>query len=147
MQFYLFFAYLSLPAAFASFHQCSASADSESSEAPLLGSSFARSARARHSRNRTLWELYAKTAANLEQEESVYREMVRRFPDQPKYQITLGEIQINRGDHARAEILTALMAGQALTATELAELAGITKQTASTHLAWPAVLFGVRDRY
>lgn len=39
------------------------------------------------------------------------------------------------GDHARAEILTALMAGQALTATELAEVAGVTKQTASTHLA------------
>lgn len=39
------------------------------------------------------------------------------------------------GDHARAEILTALMAGQALTATELAEVAGVTKQTVSTHLA------------
>jgi DNA-binding transcriptional ArsR family regulator len=39
------------------------------------------------------------------------------------------------GDHARAEILTALLAGQALTATELAELAGVTKQTVSAHLA------------
>jgi DNA-binding transcriptional ArsR family regulator len=39
------------------------------------------------------------------------------------------------GDHARAEILTALMTGQALTATELAEVAGVTKQTVSTHLA------------
>ena len=39
------------------------------------------------------------------------------------------------GDHARAEILTALLAGQALTATELAEVAGVTKQTVSTHLA------------
>src|SRR5215470_7009510 len=39
------------------------------------------------------------------------------------------------GDHARAEILTALMTGQALTATELAELAGVTKQTISAHLA------------
>src|SRR6202790_534065 len=39
------------------------------------------------------------------------------------------------GDHARAEILTALTAGQALTATELAGVAGVTKQTASTHLA------------
>src|SRR4029453_18699253 len=38
------------------------------------------------------------------------------------------------GDHARAEILTALMAGQALTATELAAVAGVTKQTVSTHL-------------
>ena len=39
------------------------------------------------------------------------------------------------GDHARAEILTALAGGEALTATELAEVAGVTKQTASAHLA------------
>jgi len=39
------------------------------------------------------------------------------------------------GDHARAEILTALMSGQALTATELAQVAGVTKQTVSAHLA------------
>src|SRR2546426_3783188 len=39
------------------------------------------------------------------------------------------------GDHARAEVLTALMGGQALTATELAEVAGVTKQTISSHLA------------
>jgi DNA-binding transcriptional ArsR family regulator len=39
------------------------------------------------------------------------------------------------GDHARAEILTALMSGMALTPTELAEIAGITKQTVSSHLA------------
>jgi DNA-binding transcriptional ArsR family regulator len=39
------------------------------------------------------------------------------------------------GDPARAEILTALVSGQALTATELAHVASITKQTASVHLA------------
>jgi DNA-binding transcriptional ArsR family regulator len=39
------------------------------------------------------------------------------------------------GDHGRAEILTALMTGQALTATELAQVAGVTKQTVSSHLA------------
>lgn len=38
------------------------------------------------------------------------------------------------GDHARARMLTALMGGRALTATELAGAAGITKQTGSTHL-------------
>ena len=38
------------------------------------------------------------------------------------------------GDHARAEILTALMAGEALTATELAGVANLTKQTVSSHL-------------
>lgn len=39
------------------------------------------------------------------------------------------------GDAARAEMLSALMGGQALTATELAAAAEVTKQTASAHLA------------
>ena len=39
------------------------------------------------------------------------------------------------GDHARAEVLTALLADRALTATELAAVAGVTKQTISAHLA------------
>jgi DNA-binding transcriptional ArsR family regulator len=39
------------------------------------------------------------------------------------------------GDHARAHMLTALMAGQALTATELAQVAGVTRPTVSAHLA------------
>lgn len=39
------------------------------------------------------------------------------------------------GDHARAEVLTALLGGQALTATELARVAHVTKQTMSSHLA------------
>jgi DNA-binding transcriptional ArsR family regulator len=39
------------------------------------------------------------------------------------------------GDHARAEVLTALLSDRALTATELAEVAGVTKQTISAHLA------------
>lgn len=39
------------------------------------------------------------------------------------------------GDQTRAEVLTALMADQALTATELADVAGVTKQTISAHLA------------
>jgi len=39
------------------------------------------------------------------------------------------------GDRARAEILTTLLGGQALTATELAHAADVTKQTASAHLA------------
>jgi DNA-binding transcriptional ArsR family regulator len=39
------------------------------------------------------------------------------------------------GDHARSDMLTALLAGNALTATELAEVAGVSKQTTSAHLA------------
>ena len=39
------------------------------------------------------------------------------------------------GDPARGSMLTVLMSGKALTASELAREAGITQQTASTHLA------------
>jgi DNA-binding transcriptional ArsR family regulator len=39
------------------------------------------------------------------------------------------------GDPARANMLVALMGGRALTATELAQEAGVTPQTASSHLA------------
>jgi DNA-binding transcriptional ArsR family regulator len=39
------------------------------------------------------------------------------------------------GDPGRAEMLTALLNGAALTASELADEAGVTKQTASTHLS------------
>jgi DNA-binding transcriptional ArsR family regulator len=39
------------------------------------------------------------------------------------------------GDPARANMLTALMSGKAVTATELAAEAGVTVQTASTHLS------------
>src|ERR1700747_631878 len=39
------------------------------------------------------------------------------------------------GDPARANMLSALMSGRALTASELAQEAGVTPQTASSHLA------------
>jgi DNA-binding transcriptional ArsR family regulator len=39
------------------------------------------------------------------------------------------------GDSARADVLTALMTDRALTATELAAIAGVTKQTMSAHLS------------
>ena len=39
------------------------------------------------------------------------------------------------GEPARAEILTALLSDRALSATELAGIAGVTKQTVSAHLA------------
>ena len=39
------------------------------------------------------------------------------------------------GDPARSDALTALMTDRALTATELAAIAGITKQTMSAHLS------------
>jgi DNA-binding transcriptional ArsR family regulator len=39
------------------------------------------------------------------------------------------------GDPARSDVLTALLTGRALTATELAAVAGVTKQTMSAHLS------------
>jgi DNA-binding transcriptional ArsR family regulator len=47
----------------------------------------------------------------------------------------IAEIAALVGDPARATMLTALLDGRALTATELAHAARITPQTASTHLA------------
>ena len=48
---------------------------------------------------------------------------------------TLAELASLAGDPARAAILTALMDGRALTATELSKAAGVTAQTASGHLS------------
>src|SRR3984893_13065494 len=52
------------------------------------------------------------------------------------------------GDRARADVLTALMADWALTATELAAIAGVTKQTMSAHLSklLDAALVGVEEQ-
>jgi DNA-binding transcriptional ArsR family regulator len=52
------------------------------------------------------------------------------------------------GDPARAEALTALLSDRALTATELAAVAGVTKQTMSAHLAklLGAELIGVEQQ-
>ena len=48
---------------------------------------------------------------------------------------TFAEVATLAGDPARAGMLHALMDGRALTATELARVAGVTPQTASGHLA------------
>jgi DNA-binding transcriptional ArsR family regulator len=47
----------------------------------------------------------------------------------------IARIAVLIGDPARANMLTALSSGAALTASELAAEAGVTKQTASAHLA------------
>jgi DNA-binding transcriptional ArsR family regulator len=56
---------------------------------------------------------------------------MQNTPDVPDIATIAGLI----GDRARANILLSLMEGRALTASELARSAGITKQTASSHLA------------
>lgn len=52
-----------------------------------------------------------------------------------KYGPDIAHIAALIGDPARANILTALMSGKALTVSELAEEAGVTLQTASFHLS------------
>lgn len=49
--------------------------------------------------------------------------------------LTMAEVGALLGDPGRANILAALMDGRALTATELAYVAGVTPQTTSGHLA------------
>ena len=59
----------------------------------------------------------------------------RRYDARMKLGPDITRIAALLGDPARANILSALMGGQALTAGELAREAGVTPQTASTHLA------------
>jgi DNA-binding transcriptional ArsR family regulator len=58
----------------------------------------------------------------------VYRRTMKDGPN-------IARIAALLGDAARADVLTALMADRALTATELAAIAGVTKQTMSAHLS------------
>ena len=69
----------------------------------------------------------------------------RPAPDADPVRRTPGELSLRDGPHiarvaaligdtTRAEVLTTLMADRALTATELAAIAGVTKQTISAHL-------------
>ena len=69
----------------------------------------------------------------------------RPAPDAGPVRRTPGELSLRDGPHiarvaaligdtTRAEVLTTLMADRALTATELAAIAGVTKQTISAHL-------------
>jgi tetratricopeptide (TPR) repeat protein len=50
-----------------------------------------------------LWELAVKLAENLEEEESLYRELIRRFPDEPRYAVAYGAVLVRRGRHAEAK--------------------------------------------
>jgi tetratricopeptide (TPR) repeat protein len=61
-------------------------------------------ARACHYRpaEKGLWELNVQAAAGAEEEEAVLREMVRRFSGEAKYAVTLGQVLVDRGDHAGA---------------------------------------------
>lgn len=59
-------------------------------------------ARAYHPNDAALAELAVKSAGGAKEEETAYRELVRRFPDQPKYAIALGRSLLDAGSHAEA---------------------------------------------
>jgi tetratricopeptide (TPR) repeat protein len=59
--------------------------------------------------DKSLWELRVRAAPNAQEEERVYRAMVKRFPTEPKYAVALGTVCVRREDDAAArEILTPL---------------------------------------
>lgn len=49
-----------------------------------------------------LLELRVKTAESLEEEEAAYRELIKRFPEEPRYAVDLGATLTNRGQYAPA---------------------------------------------
>jgi tetratricopeptide (TPR) repeat protein len=55
-----------------------------------------------HADSRTLWDLTVKAAADLDEEEAAYQELLRRFPGEARNAVALGTTRVNRGDHARA---------------------------------------------
>ncbi|MBI2806168.1 MAG: DUF3857 domain-containing protein [Planctomycetes bacterium] len=63
----------------------------------------------RFPKDRALWEMRVSAAENNAEEESLYRVMVRQFPDDPKYAIALGAACVRRKDFGEAaRILTPL---------------------------------------
>jgi tetratricopeptide (TPR) repeat protein len=44
-----------------------------------------------------LAELGVKLAENLEEEEAAYRDLLKKFPDEPKYAVALGSVLVDRG--------------------------------------------------
>jgi tetratricopeptide (TPR) repeat protein/transglutaminase-like putative cysteine protease len=59
-------------------------------------------ARAYKPNDQALWELTVKLADTLKEEEAAYRELVRRFPDEPKYSVALGTALVDRGRYPDA---------------------------------------------
>ena len=56
-----------------------------------------------------LWELRVQASANSDEEDLLYRAMVKQFPAEPKYAVALGAACVRRADHAEAkQILTPL---------------------------------------
>jgi tetratricopeptide (TPR) repeat protein len=96
-----------------------------------------RVARGYHPKDAALWELTVKAAADLAEEEEAYREIVRRFPDDPKYAVALGAVLVERGKPADARAVL-----EPLTRQEKGAVCGL----AHYHLARADLAEGQADK-
>ncbi len=89
-----------------------------------------------HPKDAGLWELRVKAAGSLAEEEGAYREMTRRFPDDPKYAVALGSVLVDRGqlDDARKVLAPLAAKGE-----------GPVRALAYYHLARAALADGKAD--
>ncbi len=69
-----------------------------------------RQARVFHPNDSKLWEMTVKTASGPAEEEAAYRAMVRRFPNESKYALALGEVRVRQKDAAGARAVLAPLA-------------------------------------
>jgi tetratricopeptide (TPR) repeat protein len=59
--------------------------------------------------DKSLWELRVQASASVEDEETLYRDMVKQFPDEARYAVALGAACVRREDYDEAKkILTPL---------------------------------------
>src|SRR5262249_19034984 len=63
-----------------------------------------------HPHDAKLWGQTVRLAADRQEEEATYRALVRRFPDEPKYALSLGEVRVRRGDGDGAKAVLAPLA-------------------------------------
>ena len=61
-----------------------------------------------------LWELRVSASASIDEEERLYRAMVKQFPDEPRYAVALGAACVRREDHAAARKILVPLTGHTL---------------------------------
>jgi tetratricopeptide (TPR) repeat protein len=67
-----------------------------------------------HSQDRGLWDMRVQAAASLDEEEEIYRDMLRHFRKDAKLKIALGATRVKRGDHAGARRVLEPLTGNAV---------------------------------
>ncbi|MBI1830466.1 MAG: tetratricopeptide repeat protein, partial [Planctomycetes bacterium] len=57
--------------------------------------------------DRSIWELRVQATASIDDEDRLYREMVKQFPSEPRYAVALGAACVRREDHDEAKRILA----------------------------------------